>query len=251
LLEQLSTEGLTQLQVALQARLPAQYLSDIQRGRRPMSELVARRIGEEFDVNFEWLLGTSDLVRTSKPASGPGHESSSLRLPLFPHPIEGEPREVSSWNGAFVETAGIVAAKAALAKQPYVLEFGNNDPEGRIRKGDLILISQVPKYDADLSVIRHRRKSFLVRPMHNGCWKRVATEDIFPPDTPVTGHVVAIIWSVCDGSKLVGFGSKLIASKADRFADRHSGRTKFRVGLVARSASWSSERRDSSWRNCK
>lgn len=41
LLESLAERGLNQAQVAVKAGLPPQYVSDIKRSRRPMTELVA------------------------------------------------------------------------------------------------------------------------------------------------------------------------------------------------------------------
>jgi transcriptional regulator with XRE-family HTH domain len=54
-LELLSVQGYTQTQIAAKAGLTPQYLSDIKRGHRPVTELVARRLGEPFDVSFQWF----------------------------------------------------------------------------------------------------------------------------------------------------------------------------------------------------
>ena len=56
-LEQLQKNGLTQAQIAAAVGLSPQFLSDVMKGRRPLTELVARRIGERFHVDYRRVLG--------------------------------------------------------------------------------------------------------------------------------------------------------------------------------------------------
>ena len=196
LLERLSQQGLMQQQVAAQAGLQSQYLSDIKHGRRPMTELVARRLSGQFDVNHEWLMGVStSMARPRVQANPPASASSAVWLPLFPHPIEGEPRANPTWDGTGLEVSGAAAAKLVLATQPYALRFGHNDDGGRLRKGDFILISQALSGDAEISVVEYRKKLFLARKKKNGDWERVANRNMLPADSPVKGHCVGVIWS--------------------------------------------------------
>lgn len=195
LLDLLSGQGMTQVKVASKAGLPAQYLSDIKQGRRPMTELVARRLGEEFDVNFQWLLGTSGTMENPKPHSSASPTGSNLWIPLFPHPIAGEPRAHPDWDGAGVEVAGAAAARLLRAKFPYVLQYGHDDIEGRLQQGDLILVSQAPVGDTEISVISYRKKSFLARRSDKGGWIRVANGKELSADCPIAGHCIGIIWS--------------------------------------------------------
>jgi len=199
LLELLAGQELTQIQIASRAGLPPQYISDIKKGRRPMTELVARRLGDEFDVDYQWLLGTSGSMERPKPRSAATSAAtsfcSSSWLPLFPNPIEGEPRAHPGWDGAGIEVAGAAAAKLVVSILPYVLRFGRADIEGRLRKGDLILISQVSNDDAEIHVVRYRKKCFLARANEEGGWSRVADGNKLPGDCPVTGHCVGVVWS--------------------------------------------------------
>jgi hypothetical protein len=194
LLALLAEQELTQAQIAVKAGLPPQYISDIKRGRRPMTELVARRLGEEFDVNFQWLMGTSNSMENPTPQMAAA-AASPLCLPLFTHPIEGEPRQHPKWNGAGVEIAGVAAGRLALTRYPYILQFGHDDEQGRLRRGDLILISQVPSDAADIQVVSYRKKSFLARANEDGSWSRVANNNKLPSDCAVTGHCVGIVWA--------------------------------------------------------
>jgi hypothetical protein len=201
LLEILSRQGFTQQEVASRAGLPSQYVSDIKRGRRPMTELVARRLGEQFDVHYQWLMGTSSAMMPPRPqASPPASAGSAVWVPIFPHPIEDEPRANPKWNGTGVEVSGIAAAQLVLATQPYVLRFGHNDIQGRLRKGDLILISQASSDVAEISVVRHLNKLFLARRNHDGAWERVANGNTLPAASPIKGHCIGVVWSsLCRG----------------------------------------------------
>jgi transcriptional regulator with XRE-family HTH domain len=198
LIEQLAAQGHSQIEIAAKAGIPPQYLSDIKRDRRPMTELVARRMGQVFEVNFEWLLGTSDNRQIASPEPGTTSAPHSLWLPLFPQPIEGEPRAHPKWDGMGLEISGLAAAKVAFGQQPYILRFGHNDHQGRLRIGDLILVSQIANPAAEISIVRHRKKSYLARANAEGIWERVVTGETLPIPCSITGHCVAIVWaSLC------------------------------------------------------
>jgi transcriptional regulator with XRE-family HTH domain len=189
-LASLADSGVTQAQVAVRAGIPVPYLSDVKKGRRPLTELLARRLAEEFDVNFKWLLGTESAM--ARPKIG-------TWVPIFGAPVEGEPRAHPRWDGTGLEIAGAAAAKLAVALQPYVLRFNHNDSQGRIRQGDLILVSQAANPDAEISVVRYRNKCFLARRnKSDGEWIRIATREKLPAGCPIVGHCLGIVWaSLC------------------------------------------------------
>lgn len=199
LLEALNRKGFTQQQVAAQANVPPQYISDMKHGRRPMTELVARRLSEQLSVSHEWLLGTSDSVVPPRvPAHLPNSAVSVVCLPVFPYPIEGEPRAHPKWDGRGLEIVGAAAAKLVSAEQPYVLQFGHNGETGRLRKGDFILVSQAASDSAEISVVKYRKKLFLARRNEGGGWERVANKNTLPADCPIKGHCIGIVWaSLC------------------------------------------------------
>jgi transcriptional regulator with XRE-family HTH domain len=202
-LQRLAQQGLTQQQVASRANLPPQYLSDLKCGRRPMTELVARRLGEEFDINHHWLLGTSNTMEP--PESRSGHSAALPAgnwLPVLNIPIEGKPRANLAWDRTMVELSGAVADMLVQAQFPYALRFGHNDVEGRLRKNDLVLISQSESPDAEIFVVRSKSKLFLAR-RGEAAWLRVANGSVLPSNCPVVGHCVGIIWgSLCTPPKV-------------------------------------------------
>lgn len=201
LIEHLALLGVSQQQVALRAGVPPQYLSDIKNGRRPMTELVARRIGHEFHLNYEWLLTLSDtldpiVLHTATHAS----PSVGTFLPVFSDPISGDPQSHSKWDGTSLQITGAAAAKLFVLKWPYVLRFGNNDARGRLRRSDLVLISQSLSDDAEIHVVEYRRQFVLARKKLDGSWERLAKRAKLPASTPVAGYCVGIVWSDLSGS---------------------------------------------------
>jgi hypothetical protein len=193
LLERLGNEGISQAQVAARGGMPSQYLSDVKKGRRPLTELFARRLANEYNIDYLWLLGVKDSPQRPDLTSAPSR-GGSVWLPVFSHPIEGDPRTNPKWDGTSVEVSSVAAARLANAVQPYVLRFGHDDKEGRLRKGDLVLISQSPNEAAELLVVRSRNKSFLAR-NKKGKWYRAATGQELRGEWAVTGHCLGIVWS--------------------------------------------------------
>lgn len=195
LLERLAIRGFSQNEAAAKAGLPPQYLSDIKCGRRSMTELVARRLGEVFDVNYEWLTGEADSPSVVAAVGSMG-SSSQAWLPLFSYPIQGDPRSHPKWDGTGIEIAGPAVAKLALAELPYVLKFGRADVDRRLQHGDLILISQAVNPRAEISIVRNGRGSYLARRNPDGSWRRTAPKEADLPATCLEiGHCVGIVWS--------------------------------------------------------
>lgn len=190
LLDELALQYDTQQEIAANAGLTPQLLADLKQGRRPLTELVARRLADEYGVSFEWLLGRSEVKQ-----SGLARSSGGMRLPLFQDPIAGDPLNSPRWDGVGVEVSGHVVAAIARAKWPYVLKFGSADTQGRLRRGDLVLVSQSVCPEAEIQVVKSRIKLYLARRQEAGHFVRVANEELLPAESPVVGYCVAIIWS--------------------------------------------------------
>ena len=111
-LKQLTTKGLTQLEVARRTNIPAQYLTDLKKGTRPLTELFARRLGDAFQVDHRWFLGESGTMDTLRLGQEVAKETSSrIWLPVFPHPVQGPPKSLAKWDGSSVEVCGAAAAR--------------------------------------------------------------------------------------------------------------------------------------------
>jgi transcriptional regulator with XRE-family HTH domain len=195
LLEVLADRGISQTQVAQRVAVPAGYLSDVKRGARPMSELFARRLAEEFRFDFHWLLGevgTLDSLELGREVVE--EESDSIWLPVFLHPIQGHPRSQPDWDGSSVQVCGAAAARARGATEPYVLRFQRDEHTGKLMSDDLVLISQAVNDDAEIQVIKVRRGMYLARRLPDGSWERLAEKGSLPGDIPALGHALGIVW---------------------------------------------------------
>ena len=200
LLDTLSEQGVTQQQVAIRAGVPPQYLSDVRCGRRGTTELFARRLGAEFGVDYQWLMGGNgpkDAVPPRGPVAGRAEPRASglLKLPILPALVEGEPQDSALWDGSLVELAGAAAAAAGRACRPYVLRLDVDDRDGRVRTGDLILISQETSDRAEIGVIRLRSRLLLARRLASGGWRSLTTGRRLAGKVEPVGSCVAIVWA--------------------------------------------------------
>jgi transcriptional regulator with XRE-family HTH domain len=192
LLQRLANQGLNQAQVAKRAAVPRQYLNDVLNDHRPFTELFARRLADEFDVNFQWLLGQEDSP--ARPVLRLAGQPEKCMLPMIGEPIAGDPREHSGWNGALAELSGTAAAKVARAQHPYILQLNHDDVEGRLRSNDLVLVSQAIVDDAEVSVVQCGEEILLAR-RKRAKWLRVANGKLLTKECIVTGHCVGVVWS--------------------------------------------------------
>ena len=92
LLGPLLEQGHTQAQIATKAGIPPQYFSDIKRGERPVTELIARRLGEEFNFKNK---GQNFTIPGFNPLLGGKPSRISGALPSMPS--TGQPS--SQWAG--------------------------------------------------------------------------------------------------------------------------------------------------------
>lgn len=196
LLQKLADQGYTQQSIASQTGVPAQYLSDVKTGRRALSELYARRLADEFDLDYRWLMGESP-ERGLPDLSGRGRSAGrSVWLPVFSDPVEGDPRAQPNWDGSSIEVCGAAATKVLLATEPYVLRFGASDHLGRLQRNDLVLISQAVSGAAKIQVLRQNRSRFLARRSAEGAWIRLATGKEVPDSAVPVGHCLGILWGL-------------------------------------------------------
>ncbi len=196
LLDQLEKKGVSQGEAARRVKVPAQYISDVKAGRRVLSELFARRLEEEFGVDYRWLLADHGSLEVPE-LSISGHDPEARRvwMPVFPHPVSGDPHAIASWDGTSVDLAGAAAAKVLTASHPYVLRFGAEDRRGLLRKGDLVLVSQALDPAAEIQVVKQGAKMFLARRSTDERWETVSTTGTMRgQEVQVAGHCLGIIW---------------------------------------------------------
>ena len=197
LLQVLEKQGLTQGDIARRIDVPAQYLSDVKSGRRSLTELFARRFQDEFGVDYHWLLGNRGSMEVPRLNRG-GQPTSAGRvwLPVFANPLCGDPFTVPDWDGSSVEIAGAAAMRVLQADRPYALRFGADDCRHRLRRGDLVLISQATSDKADIQVVKVGPKLHLARRIQEHQWEFLNQQASIRGEATVIGHCLGILWGV-------------------------------------------------------
>lgn len=140
-LDKLTASGMSQAEIARRLNVPASYLSDVKNGYRTLTELFARRVGDEFGVDYVWLLdGAGNGEKPSMvPVSG---RAGKLLLSVLSGPCIGDPAVSSASEGILQEVSGPAAVSAANADKPYLLRLGRDVHSLDLRVGDLLLMSQ-------------------------------------------------------------------------------------------------------------
>jgi transcriptional regulator with XRE-family HTH domain len=202
-LEDCRSKKIWQTELAKRLGIPKQYLTDYKKNRRTIGESVARRWEDAFGVNWQWLTGRSNEKEPEAvQIAGAAKRSNGVWLPIFDHPIEGEPRDQPKWAGITAEVVGAAATKAKHGALPYLLKFGANDHQQILQKGDLLLMSQAAvvthsRIEEVVHVIQYGRGMYLVRRTSRG-WQRLASaysRHLIPFDRcTVCGHVLAIVY---------------------------------------------------------
>ncbi len=197
-LAMLRESGVSQHDIGVRTGVGSQYVSDVKNGRRALTELFARRLADEFGVDSRWLLtgiGVPPMSTLDQVAGTRRGRSPTVVLPVLPELVDGNPRAAACWDGTMVEL-GIPAAVAAVerAVDPYVLQLGHGDRDGRLRVRDLILISQAAEPEASLAVVRGDGFLRLVRCSRSGRWRDVENGDPLADNPEVIGRGIAIVW---------------------------------------------------------
>jgi transcriptional regulator with XRE-family HTH domain len=195
-LDALEKQGLSQREIAMRACVPPQYFSDVKLGRRSLSELFARRLGEEFDVDHIWLMTGTGSMKRPRAWTADAETKRSMLIPILNQPIAGEPRQAPHWDGSLVELAGPAIPATAAAIMPYALRLADNDLSGRLKKGDIILISQSDGGAHDLAVLR--KADALVLAWRKRGPKRYVSLQTGKPlagDPEILGNGTAILWA--------------------------------------------------------
>ena len=141
ILNDLAAKGLTQAEIAQRLSVPPSYLSDVKNGYRTLTELFARRVSEEFGVDYMWLLhGTGSGEKPS--ASVTSSPDAQMLLPVVGTPCLGDPAVSATAEGILVAISGPARVAAAQASIPYLLRLGQGLKAEGLREGDILLMSQ-------------------------------------------------------------------------------------------------------------
>ena len=191
--------GISQAEIAARLGLPRQYVTNVKRGDRVLTELFARRVAEEFGVDHFWLLkGTGTMQRPSAvtPHTAPC-EMNSIVLPLLTQLVSGEPRRSPVWDGAVLTVTGPAAYAVGDSVHSYVYRVSDDDYSGRLKRGDLVLICQ-----GDSKELRSRLvladggdRPTLAWTTDDGRWKSTRTGRAVSANSKIIGYCLGIVWA--------------------------------------------------------
>jgi hypothetical protein len=80
-------------------------------------------------------------------------------------------------------------------KHPYVLEFGHTSPERRVRRGDLLLMSQRSNSEALIVVVKQGTKLVLAERNELGQWMRLANGEPLASEPASVGFCCGMVWA--------------------------------------------------------
>ena len=193
--------GISQTEVATRLGVPRQYVTNIKAGNRVLTELFARRVAEEFDVDHLWLLRGTGAGITPRPSVASQQETSSatgtILLPLLAELVSGEPCRSPSWDGALVSITGPALRAAGDSSHSYVYRATDDGSTGRFKRGDLLLICQgnPESPPSQLVLLELGDRPTLAWRTDDGRWKSAFTGRAVSTKAKVIGHGVGMIWS--------------------------------------------------------
>ena len=193
-------EGISQTEVAKRLGVPRQYVTNVKAGSRVLTELFARRVAEEFDVDYLWLLRGTGAGIAQRPSvasqSKPTSVADPILLPLLYELFSGEPRRSPSWDGAMVSITGPALYAASDSEHPYVYR-AENGSTGRFKRGDLLLICQGDKEDppSQLVLLELDKRRTLAWRTGDGRWKSAFTGRAVSTKAKTVGHCLGVIWA--------------------------------------------------------
>ena len=193
-LNELANQGTTQQELASKLRVTPAYICDCKKGRRSITELFARRLEHAFGRNHRWFLGTDSPARSGRFGL---KDTVPIALPVLPYPIQGDPCSHRRWDGSQMELCGMPASRGLESRWPYIVRLGNGDRQGRLKRGDLILVSQTESPQAEVQVINWRRKVMIARRSRSG-WEVLSRRyDVVldEAEAEAVGHCVALVWA--------------------------------------------------------
>ena len=199
-LGRLLVQGFNQQNVAERVGVPPQYLSDIKCGRRSLGELVARRLAEEFNGNYQWLLWGQGSI--AKPQVGGGPSPPAILLPVLDEALFGDAKASSAWDGSVVPVTGAGAATAQRSKSPYLLRIPFACPAESLCHGDILLISQSPVPTKKIVLLTTDdedhgaapRRAYLARRDENGHLVLLETDESPGKGVIPAGHAAGVVW---------------------------------------------------------
>ncbi len=132
--DMLSHVGLTGREIARLSGTRPQYISDIKRRQRPLSQDMFMRTLLGLYGEYKWLISGNLLLDTERIKalypfiSEP--DSDMAPLPVFQKPFMGPNMTAEDWDGSFFCVTNPIKELARRMRNPYVLHLPFDDKSG-------------------------------------------------------------------------------------------------------------------------
>lgn len=193
----ISSIGLTGREIAKLSGTRPQYISDIKRRQRPLSQEMFMRTLLGLFGDYKWLISgdlptdTQRIISLYPYISDP--DNPTLPLPVFQRPFMGPKMTVDDWDGSFICVASPVKEQAKAMRDPYILHLPFNDKTGRLKKGDYLLVNQTESADSSYVLIKSGWGVKLVRRVGNGFEDVENGDHRFDGDVQIIGNVAMLL----------------------------------------------------------
>lgn len=190
--------GLTGREIARISGTRPQYISDIKRRQRPLSQEMFMRTLLGLYGGYKWLISgdlavdTQRIIALYPYIANP--EGSSFPLPVFRRPFMGPKMSMEDWDGTFMCVTSPVKEAARRMHEPYILHLPFDDRSGRLKKGDYLLVEQADNAEAAYVLIKSGWGVKLARRMDGGYYEDVESgERRFDNEGQIIGNVSMLL----------------------------------------------------------
>lgn len=196
--DMLSEIGLTGREIARLSGTRPQYISDIKRRQRPLSQDMFMRTLLGLFGEYKWLISgnlpmDTERIKALYPyISNP--DSEVCPLPVFQRPFMGPKMTVDDWDGSFFCVTNPIKDMVKQMRNPYVLHLPFNDKSGRLKRGDYLLVNQTNSSDANYVLVKSGWGVKLVRRVET-MFEDVESGEQRPGDeVQIIGNVAMLIY---------------------------------------------------------
>lgn len=193
----ISSIGLTGREIAKLSGTRPQYISDIKRRQRPLSQDMFMRTLLGLYGDYKWLISGDLPMDTQRIITLYPYISNvngnTMPLPVFQRPFMGPKLTADDWDGTFVCVTSPVKEQVKEMRNPYILHLPFNDKFGRLQKGDYLLVNQAKTADANYVLIKSGWGVKLARKCSGG-FEDAENPDIrYPANSYVLGFITMLL----------------------------------------------------------
>lgn len=196
--DMLKTIGLTGREIARISGTRPQYISDIKRRQRPLSNDMFLRTLNGLYGEYRWLI-TGDFVKDTKHILAfypyiAKSDGELFPLPVLERPFVGPTLTNDEWDGTFICVTCVAAERARKMRNPYILHLPFNEQTGRFKQGDYLLVEQSDNAEAKFVLVKSGWGVKFAQRTPDGFRDVEYGGALYPSGTTVVGSVGMLIF---------------------------------------------------------